>query len=153
MNHLQLKCNNIRYPVGQDMVLAREMAKSASNVFIHNIDISKYDGICVYCSGSSGIILGSLFISYYLNSDEPKPIMLYCVKKENERCHNTSSCYYLKPFNIIIDDCIESGRTIERIIKDDNIQKINCLIVHNGWVNLDDNTKALIDTVIGYYAG
>ena len=150
MHHLELICSNVRYPVGQDMSLARQMARKALDVFISNIDTSEYDGICVYCTGSSGIILGSLFIDYYLNSNNPKPIMLYCVKKENERSHNTSWCSYSKPFNIIIDDCIESGATIKRIIKDDNIQKVHCLIVHNGWRYLDDNIKDIIDTVIGW---
>lgn len=148
MNYFKLNCDNVRYPVGQDMVLAKNMAKEACKVFIENIDTKEYGGICVYCTGSSGAILGSLFIGYYLDTYPDRNIMLYHVKKQGEHHHRESYNTIANSFNIIIDDCIDTGETFERVAK--HVNKIDCLIVHNGWRVLSNESLSRVENIISY---
>lgn len=112
----------LSYPVGQDMRTAIHIAMKIAATF-NTIEEYKDKRINVWCRGSSGMILGSLFVSNLMNNER---VVLCHVKKLGEKSHgegtncHTQSIYYNTlsegPFiNVVIDDFISSGETIEQI--------------------------------------
>lgn len=148
MQTLKLNSSRLEYPVGQNVLLAINMAKEAASAFIQNINIGNCDGVLVYCSGSSGAILASLFINELFILNPNINATLIHVKKDGEISHATSYRNFFNPYNVIIDDFISTGTTINRIINKENLQKVNCLIVLGGWSRLNHNTWSNIDYII-----
>ena len=90
------------------------------------IDEFSFKSINIYCQGSSGAIMAAFFCARVQNA-----CRILHVKKEGEKSHSDYS--NLRPFsgdciNIIIDDFIASGRTVNRIHSFADV-KIDCLIV------------------------
>lgn len=91
-------------------LLDRERNLSVSVDFIKGMKLN-FEAIAV--CGVSGMVFGSL-ISYAL--DKP----LWVIRKKNERTHSSNNleCGYFKDIEsyLIIDDLIESGKTVRHII-------------------------------------
>ena len=110
----------LSYPVGRDMTAAIGNATRIAKTF-NTIEEYRDKRINVWCRGSSGMILGSIFVANIPNNER---VVLCHVKKPGEKSHwDGTDCHaqsLLKqgegPFiNVAIDDFISSGRTIEEI--------------------------------------
>jgi len=117
------------YPLGIN--LSSDM--SIINLLINKFKtISHYYGknINLYCAGSSGAIMATIF-----SMNVPNCRIIH-IKKENEQAH--SSNMWLAPFkenhiNVIIDDFIASGATVNRIASYVT-EGIDCLVI-SGYSN------------------
>jgi len=106
---------DVDYPVGHYISKAYNYIEFASKIFLyenkdHEITIN------LWCMGSSGAILASLF------SERMKQKQIKCrichVKKKGERSHsNYFPSISTKDINIIIDDFITTGDTVNTIYK------------------------------------
>ena len=113
-----------RYPVGtyisQNLPTIKAMAKILKEKYPKG-------EIVLWCRGSSGAIIAGIVAS------TSKRFTINHIKKENEECHSKEITLNNKITNVIIDDFIVSGETIQ-IIYDtimrykENIN-VNCLIV------------------------
>lgn len=126
---LTLNINNL-YPVGENIHGALEYINVVTP-FIKDLIGDK--PINIWCSGSSGAIL-SAFLVKNLNN----PCIICHVKKEGEHSHHGNSfskIYKNDCINIILDDFMSSGTTIERIYKQAkyNTLQIDILILANAY--------------------
>jgi hypothetical protein len=114
------------YPLGIDLNIDLvtiilpliELFKKQSEYHNKNINL--------YCSGSSGAIMATIF-SMHVNQ-----CRILHVKKDGERAHNSN--YSLSPIthnsiNVIIDDFICTGDTLNRIYPHVRDGKVDCLVV------------------------
>lgn len=106
--------------------------------------IPKISKINIWCRGSSGLSIAScLFIKlekYYT------PTISY-VKKEGESSHHRRTHLSRNGINIIVDDFIHEGTTVNSIykkMKDENVIVMDYLIVTKGY------SSALIDFIPKY---
>lgn len=104
------ECSRPCYPIGENIRDALHYIDQVTP-FIKELIADK--AVNIWCSGSSGAILSAFLIK---NLDN-KCIICH-VKKEGENSHHGNSFYskyYENCVNIILDDFMRSGRTIERI--------------------------------------
>jgi len=100
--------NVIDYPVGinisKNLVAITEMANKLREVYPNS-------KLCLWCMGSSGAIIAGIISSMILDCT------ISHVKKEGENSHS-SGIHMVKDdrINIIVDDFVDSGRTIKTII-------------------------------------
>jgi orotate phosphoribosyltransferase-like protein len=108
------------YPVGSDMQSAIIIANKIVEVF-NTIEEFHDKRINVWCRGSSGMILGSLFVAGLKNHGTA---VLCHVRKPGEKSHcDGTQCHSQTLFgqgegpfiNVVIDDFISSGQTIKQI--------------------------------------
>ena len=111
---------NLSYPVGRDMKAAIRNATRIAQTF-NTIEEFRDKRINVWCRGSSGMILGSIFVANIPNNER---VVLCHVKKPVEISHTQKTdCHKQSLFtqgegpfiNVAIDDFISSGSTIEEI--------------------------------------
>lgn len=119
----------LSYPVGNKMNAAIGFTKLCATRFNNIKEFKDISNINVYCRGSSGAILAALFVSFLGNN---KPITIVHVKKPGEQSHaystpNNSSSY----INIIIDDFIETGNTVNEIYKCVTNGKVDIFIIQS----------------------
>lgn len=103
------------YPVGNNLVAARQYMQSAAYKFKKLLNNPKTN-IDIYCNGSSGAILSTIFAGEI--TDEVKCYIRYIRNvDEGERGHfpNYHHSYYNNTLIVIIDDFMSSGRTLNRI--------------------------------------
>jgi len=134
MEHLII--NNIidTYPTGDDPPSLIKYAEEAAEIFIkHN----KYKRPCnIWCRGGSGALIAGIF-SYILFKNNYACKICH-VKKPNEQSHQCSYYSYRHSIalQIIIDDFMSSGKTLNAIYKDmQNIKvnKVDYLIISSGY--------------------
>lgn len=118
--------DRIDYPLGSSM---------KKDLILINLLIDKYKEIDIYkdkyinlfCQGSSGAIMATIFA---MNIPNCKIIH---IKKDGEVSHsdNYSSTYKNNSINIIIDDFICTGTTVNRIANfmQNEDHRIDCLII------------------------
>lgn len=121
------------YPIGDNMSEALIYIKNIAKKF-KSLKISKGKILNIFCRGSSGAILAALFVSLV-----PNKVKIIHIKKEGESSHGTSTPFYFSRndgLNIILDDFIDSGNTMNAIYKEfikyDCGKDIDFLIVENG---------------------
>jgi len=116
--------NSINYPIGvsylkENLVVVIEMAYKLRDVF-------PTESIALWCRGSSGAIISGI-MSSVISIDS-----INHVKKEGEdshsgNCHDTDS-----NVNVIVDDFIKSGETVNAIynkMSSKGISVVDCLCV------------------------
>jgi hypothetical protein len=103
------KGTGIGYPVGSYVNDAIRVAKDAAKVF-RDICPNKDRPVNVWCRGSSGTILATLFASN-IKGD----VTISHVKKPGEQSHIIGPYYQCNGINIIIDDFIATGDTVKSI--------------------------------------
>lgn len=108
--HIKIDMINVQYPVGEDMnncITVIDNYISAFQKVICNNSL-----INLWCTGSSGAILATIFALKY-----DKPCKICHVKKNGESSHSSPmSVYHIEGYNVVIDDFVSSGATIQRII-------------------------------------
>jgi len=124
-----------QYPVGSVLVndiLYITLAKKALLKLLKKSFTHKTTGIDIWVKGSSGAILGGMLATHLMKD------YIVCVKhikKPKESSHTSNSCLYgsNSKINIIIDDFIESGKTINSINDELKNKAITCdiLIITN----------------------
>lgn len=113
------------YPIGEfiskNIIVAKEMAYTLRKIY------KKDDIINFWCRGSSGAMIASLVARYF-----PKCCICH-VKKEGENSHAEFITYKSDGYNVIIDDFILSGDTINEIYKhlsnSTNSTEVDCIAV------------------------
>jgi len=123
---------HIQYPVGSNMnetILAvKNMAEAIKELYPLHENV-KY-GFNLFVRGSSGAIIGGLISEYLSNY----PIRICHIKKDGESSHHSDKYLTNREAakNIIIDDFISTGRTINSIydrMKENEINIVDLLIV------------------------
>lgn len=116
----------LNYPVGHYI----NQANNYINIVYNKLkDLVKDYPINIWCRGSSGAILSTLLANKFPDNN----CLIFHVKKEGEQSHHGN--YFVKAqrsaINIIIDDFIASGDTINEIFNHakPHINSINFLIV------------------------
>lgn len=112
----------VGYPVGADMPGAINFAKGAAKAFnaATRGGVNAETAINVWCRGSSGAILAALFIGHIKRTLH---VNVCHIKKSGEESHRTNPDVWRqsgsinKVINIIIDDFISSGSTMQQIWK------------------------------------
>jgi hypothetical protein len=125
--------NGVSYPVGSNMKGAIELATLAAMQF-NKLDEYKDLDLNVYCRGSSGAILASLFINFL---QWPNETRLCYVRKDNEPSHdgNGYPINNKRVANVVIDDFICTGYTLAEIKKVMDLHEqgnVACLILEGG---------------------
>ena len=103
--------HKINYPVGSyiqhNLPIIEKMANKLHHLY------GKNDAqINLWCSGSSGAIIASLVAQKFENAT------ILHVKKEQEASHSNNEFFissYITVINIIVDDFVQTGSTINRI--------------------------------------
>lgn len=118
----------VGYPVGVNFTEAVTFTEKAAEQFNK---IKKFKGkyVNLWCRGSSGAILSSLFGSKIANA-----VRICHVKKTGESSHNPEANPAGIAINVIIDDFCESGNTLNAIFHQlqeelTNNTEVDCLII------------------------
>lgn len=116
------------YPVGENI---KAWKHYISLIIPHLQEIIGDKPVNIWCSGSSGAIL-----SAFLCSQMENDIVVCHVKKDGESSHHGNSFYKIKghkAINIILDDFMRSGATVNRIWEQAKryCDKIDVLIIGN----------------------
>jgi len=136
------------YPAGVAMDEYISLAKDMADVFTKVEKTKK--SLNIFCRGSSGAMLSALFAS----NIRDREVLIIHVKKDGERSHsstthnsNVSTERWVCNddfINIIIDDFIRSGETVNEIYKrinQVNTTDIDYLIIHDGYSSSDIRFK------------
>jgi len=117
MKHYSIK-ENVTYPVGDNpsgaIYTAKNMAKA---IFTNNLIDPGEKEVKVWCRGSSGAIIAALLVAELKNLyGDGWHCTIKHIKKPGEESHS-SSVYTATNFdyNIIVDDFIHTGSTINAI--------------------------------------
>jgi hypothetical protein len=101
------------YPIGENMetsiLVINEMIDAFLNSELYKEILESKKSINFICGGSSGAITATLFCSRI-----PKSSIFYVTKGGESR--HTNSTLFPGYYNIIVDDFIVSGRTVQRLI-------------------------------------
>lgn len=106
--HRYSKLDSMEYPVGSHMSYNIPIIKKMVSIIKR-----KYNDkpINLFCQGSSGAIVAAVICLYVSGC------RIIHIKKDGENSHSLS-CPQSNSYNIIVDDFVVSGVTIQRIIKD-----------------------------------
>jgi len=118
----------LQHPVGSNLMENIPLIEIMAKEFTQ---ISEYRNkrVNIICRGSSGAIIGAIF-----SQKIPNEYSIAHVKKPGEDSHsNFINLWEENSINIIIDDFISSGNTLnaiwDRMIKKDEGFKVHCVIV------------------------
>lgn len=129
---------SLAYPVGGNMESAIQFSKRVLNV-VKDIQFlirpQGFKELNIFCRGSSGSILASLFTAF-----APWACNVVYVKKLNEQAHSGRISNFDKTLpSLIIDDFVSSGETIREIYKaivqrtGNPVYNINILAISYGY--------------------
>lgn len=125
LNYLhEISSLEVSYPIGRDISSAIESAEKIANVF-NTLEMFKNKTLNIWCRGSSGSVLAALFISKI-----PNKCFLQYVRKEFEQTHCTNEFSLdSSALNIVIDDLISSGFTLNCIVQHIPNKEVDLLII------------------------
>lgn len=106
-----IKCKTleIKYPVGEYIQYNIEKIVSMASVIEKSF---KDQYLNLWCSGSSGAIIAAIIASIV-----EQPCKICHVEKAGEDAHSSYTLPDSRDINIIVDDFIRSGCTIQRIVR------------------------------------
>lgn len=114
MKTLKMHNDQLSYPIGTQIKKAKVMIKETADLFKAIPEYREIDNLNLWCSGSSGAVLATMFAMEF--DDEEIGIKISHVKKLGEDSHARGMCFTeYNAINIIVDDFIASGSTIRRI--------------------------------------
>ena len=134
-----LEC--IHYPVGLSIQLNIPIIKLMAEAVKKQYPTDKLNLICM---GSSGAIIATIIAQEITDSK------IYHIKKDGEKAHNSYIRLEHDAINVIVDDFIVTGHTVNLIYKKlttlDNSIKIDCICVTqvDSGYKLDFKPKVLI---------
>lgn len=104
----------IEYPVGKYIENNMQIIKELINVFVSHSLFKNCNGVNLLCTGSSGAIIAAFFSEAIIKED--KHVRIAHVKKRGENSHSNSIPSLENDFiNVIVDDFISSGATVNEI--------------------------------------
>lgn len=117
------------YPVGGNIDAAKRLVEKSAELFL-SIKAFKEREVNIFCRGSSGAILATLFAVSI-----PVYAKIIHIRKEGEIAHSRTTSFTSSYVSVIIDDFILSGQTMNAIYKEIQYhqKKIDCLIIHRGF--------------------
>ena len=128
----------LTYPVGKDIKSLNIFINSVIDKIIEEELLSNVQEITVWCRGSSGAMLASLF-SVKLIEKRNVDIKINHIKKPREYAHHSNlSENTFSTYNIVIDDLVASGSTLkflEEHFRKIKLPQIDMLIL--GSINYD----------------
>lgn len=132
---------SVSYPVGSNMANLKIVIETYVNAF-KTLEFADGFRFNLFCSGSSGAIISTAFALAL-----PQYIFKIChVKKPGEDSHQYGVEYEPYAVNIVIDDFISTGVTVERIVT--NILELrlkpHILIVCTGDCPVDKEFETII---------
>ena len=111
----------IEYPVGTYISYNTPIIKSMASYIKRKFPEGT---ISLWCRGSSGAIIAGV-----ISSSLKRKIFIRYISKNNEKRHDKSNYNYETDINIIVDDFICTGKTIDEIINKSGRKKFDLLIV------------------------
>lgn len=113
------------YPVGEHVGY---WIKFIDLITIKLLEIIGDKRVNIWCSGSSGAILAALLAKSVKNT-----VLICHVKKEGEDSHhgNIFNKYHKDGFNVILDDFMRSGETINRIYRNMILATPHVIVIAN----------------------
>ncbi len=99
------------YPLGSNMDGAKKLIEAYIAAF-NKLRYSPDTEINLWCRGSSGAILAGMFALKCKNE-----CTICHIKKEGENSHKSNPEYEKKAINIVIDDFVDTGSTLEAIVQ------------------------------------
>lgn len=99
----------LQYPIGHFITVNKEKIQQMINSFL-NIKEFKKRKINLICTGSSGAIIATIF-----SLNIPNENKIVHVKKEGEKAHVSSIDIYSGEVNVIVDDFMVTGDTLNKI--------------------------------------
>lgn len=112
---MEILCNpnldTMSYPVGANMSDNLRKIKEMANVIDRHFP---HQSINLWCMGSSGAIIAGIISAELIAKGYPMPMVCH-VKKEGEESHSSSAPYISYGTNILVDDFIRSGSTVQKI--------------------------------------
>jgi len=110
MKHIEIPTIQLSYPVGKDIIKAMNYVETVHKVLKPLIGDSNVN---LWVRGSSGAILGALLAARIGSKAK-----INHVKKEGERSHQGGYSFNVDGINIILDDFIASGETVNKIYEE-----------------------------------
>lgn len=112
MKQIKISYKPVGYPVGANMTKVRALVNEY-RIGFRQLKLPAGTSINLWCRGSSGAILSALFAVWF-----PQYNISIChIKKSGENSHSDYPDYSATALNVIIDDFVCSGETINAIIK------------------------------------
>ena len=111
----------IEYPVGTFISYNTPIIKNMANYIKRKFP---EETISLWCRGSSGAIIAGI-----ISSNLKRKVFIRYISKNNEKRHDKNNYNYKTDINIIVDDFICSGKTIDEIINKSGRKKFDLLIV------------------------
>jgi orotate phosphoribosyltransferase-like protein len=105
MKQIKLSTSVDYYPVGQHITNYFQTCKEIGD---HINELFQEQSITLWCRGSSGAIISAL-VSQHIEAG----VEIYHVKKHGEDAHQNCDIHH--DINIIIDDLMATGETVEQI--------------------------------------
>lgn len=144
----------IKYPVGYNIQNAITFINNVTEVIMQMAIKKQFPikDIDIWVRGSSGAILGGLLTQRLLTIGYENISVIH-IKKDGEDSHSENVYKTNGKYNIVIDDFIASGSTMNEIAKVANqyIKYIHLLIVSNISIDIEDHWeldfKHIIDLV------
>ena len=116
------KLREMNYPIGPNIKVNLPII---NNMYRYIKEKFPEGTITIWCRGSSGAIIAGI-----ISSKLKGRARIAYISKPNEKRHDPVSPYqYLGGYNIIVDDFICTGKTIDDIIKKSDCKKFDLLIV------------------------
>ena len=111
MKQIKITYKAVGYPVGSNMQRVKALVNEY-RIGFRKLKLPAGTSINLWCRGSSGAILSALFAVWFPQFD----IAICHIKKPGENSHSDYPEYSAKALNVIIDDFVSSGETINAII-------------------------------------
>jgi len=121
MKEITLSTSVDYYPVGEHITNYFHTCKEIGD---HINELFQGQSITLWCRGSSGAIISAL-VSQHIEAS----VEIYHVKKHGEDAHCDSLIHH--DINIIIDDLMATGETVEQIYKEMKKLKVipHCIVM------------------------
>ena len=133
----------LTYPVGININQIIFYIKEVMKCIIDNEVFKNVHYINIWCTGSSGAILSALLAEKITFHYSSITVRIYHIKKEGEHSHNGN---FEKLFidndmyNIVIDDFVSTGDTLQRIQKHlsfHSVNKVDLLILSSTFIDTE----------------
>ena len=118
----------IEYPVGTFISYNTPIIKNMANYIKRKFP---EETISLWCRGSSGAIIAGIISSILKGRTD-----IRYISKNDEKRHDKTSILYKSTINIIVDDFVCTGETIDDIINKSGCKKFDLLIVSG---NISEN--------------
>lgn len=111
----------IEYPVGTYISYNTPIIKNMASYIKKKFPEGT---ISLWCRGSSGAIIAGI-----ISSNLKRKVYIRYISKDNEKRHDKNNYNYNTDINIIVDDFICTGKTINEIINKSGCKKFDLLII------------------------